>query len=191
MWLGILACLLVVAGCSAPREPDHVEAYQAIVAWFYGEQPIPATTFAVDAASTSLPEPSRLVDAPRADPRYAHHQIIDATREQREHRGATKDLTFTDGFLIESPRPHSMQPSHSPRPDLVLWPEGSRRARDRPLHQVVRAVVDAGFDLRVVDEPEPSADTPRELLPPRIADGERSAFLSFLFIVAHKPAPLR
>ena len=101
MWLGTLACLLVVAGCAAPREPDHVEAFQAIVAWFYGEQPIPATTFAIDAASTDLPEPSRLVDALKADPRYAHHQIIDASREQLEEQGVIKDLAFTDGFLIE------------------------------------------------------------------------------------------
>ena len=66
---------------------------------------------------------------------------------------------------------------------LTMW--------HRPLHQVVRAFVDAGFDLRVVDEPEPSPDTPRDLLPPRIANGERSAFLSFLFLVAEKPARLR
>lgn len=101
MWLGILASLLVVAGCGAPREPDQVEAYEAIVSWFYGEQPIPATTFAIDSASTNLPEPSRLVDALRADPRYAHHQIIDATREQLEQQGVIEDLAFTDGFLIE------------------------------------------------------------------------------------------
>ena len=66
---------------------------------------------------------------------------------------------------------------------LTMW--------HRPLHQVVKAFVDAGFDLRVVDEPGPSPDTPRELLPPRIANGERTAFLSFLFLVAEKPAPLR
>lgn len=101
MWLGMLACLLVVAGCGAPREPDHVEAYQAIAGWFYGEQPIPARTFAIDAASTRLPDPSRLVDALRADPRYGHHQIIDATRERLERQGVIKDLAFTDGFLIE------------------------------------------------------------------------------------------
>ena len=66
---------------------------------------------------------------------------------------------------------------------LTMW--------HRPLHEVVRAFVDAGFELRVIDEPRPSPDTPRELLPPRIANGERSAFLSFLFVVAEKPAPLR
>lgn len=66
---------------------------------------------------------------------------------------------------------------------LTMW--------HRPLHEVIRAFVEAGFDLRAVDEPEPSPDTPPELLPPRIANGERSAFLSFLFIVAQKTAPPR
>lgn len=58
----------------------------------------------------------------------------------------------------------------------------------RPLREVVRAVTDAGLDLRVLDEPGPSADTPPELVPPRIASGERSAFFCFLFLVAEKPA---
>ncbi|HEY3406790.1 MAG TPA: class I SAM-dependent methyltransferase [Propionicimonas sp.] len=66
---------------------------------------------------------------------------------------------------------------------LTMW--------HRPLHQIVRAFVEAGFDLRALDEPGPSPNTPIELLPPRIASGERSAFLSFLFIVAQKPAPIR
>ena len=122
LWLGMFACLIVVAGCGAPREPDHVDAYQLIVGWFHGEQPIPATTFAIDAASTGLPEPSRLVEALKADPRYAHHQIIDATREQLEEQGVIKDLAFTDGFLIE----FSTASSHG---DLVtargqIWSSG-------------------------------------------------------------------
>lgn len=63
---------------------------------------------------------------------------------------------------------------------LTMW--------HRPLREVVRAVTAAGLDLRVLDEPAPSPDAPRELLPPRLANGERSAFLSFLFIVAQKRA---
>lgn len=58
----------------------------------------------------------------------------------------------------------------------------------RPLRDVIRPVLDAGLLLRVLDEPAPSADTPPELMPPRIASGERSAFLCFLFLVAEKPA---
>lgn len=58
----------------------------------------------------------------------------------------------------------------------------------RPLREVVRAVTGAGLSIRVIDEPAPSADTPVDLLPPRIASGERSAFLCFLFVVAEKPA---
>lgn len=59
----------------------------------------------------------------------------------------------------------------------------------RPLREVVRAVLDADLRLRVLDEPAPSPQTPPELMPPRIASGERSAFLCFLFFVAEKPAP--
>jgi SAM-dependent methyltransferase len=58
----------------------------------------------------------------------------------------------------------------------------------RPLREVVRAVSDAGLVLRVLDEPAPSPDTPADLMPARIASGERSAFLCFLFVVAEKPA---
>lgn len=58
----------------------------------------------------------------------------------------------------------------------------------RPLREVVRAVSDAGLALRVLDEPAPSPDTPADLMPARIASGERSAFLCFLFVVAEKPA---
>lgn len=58
----------------------------------------------------------------------------------------------------------------------------------RPLRGVVRSVSDAGLVLRVLDEPAPSPDTPAELMPARIASGERSAFLCFLFVVAEKPA---
>lgn len=57
----------------------------------------------------------------------------------------------------------------------------------RPLREVVRAVLDADLRLRVLDEPPPSPRTPVELVPPRIASGERSAFLCFLFLVAEKP----
>ncbi|PWD50790.1 SAM-dependent methyltransferase [Serinibacter arcticus] len=58
---------------------------------------------------------------------------------------------------------------------LTMW--------HRPLRDVLRAFTDAGFRILVVDEPAPSPDTPAELLPPRIASGERSAFLCFLFLV--------
>lgn len=57
----------------------------------------------------------------------------------------------------------------------------------RPLREVVRAVLDADLRLRVLDEPPPSSETPADLMPPRIASGERSAFLCFLFLVAEKP----
>jgi SAM-dependent methyltransferase len=63
--------------------------------------------------------------------------------------------------------------------ELTFW--------HRPLREVVRAVTDAGLDLRVLDEPGPSKDTPPELMPPRIASGERSAFFCFLFVVAERP----
>lgn len=53
----------------------------------------------------------------------------------------------------------------------------------RPLHAMTSAFTDAGFTISVLDEPQPSPGTPDHLLPPRIAAGERSAFLCFIFFV--------
>ena len=53
----------------------------------------------------------------------------------------------------------------------------------RPLHAMFDAFSGAGFRVVRVAEPAPSLHTPSELLPPRIAAGERSAFLSFIFFV--------
>lgn len=53
----------------------------------------------------------------------------------------------------------------------------------RPLHEMISAFTSAGYRVATVSEPEPSPDTPRELLPPRIVNGERTAFLSFIFFV--------
>ena len=53
----------------------------------------------------------------------------------------------------------------------------------RPLHAMINAFISAGYRVATVSEPEPSPDTPRELLPPRILSGEKSAFLSFIFFV--------
>jgi SAM-dependent methyltransferase len=53
----------------------------------------------------------------------------------------------------------------------------------RPLHAMISAFTSAGYRVARVSEPEPSPDTPHELLPPRILNGERTAFLSFIFFV--------
>jgi SAM-dependent methyltransferase len=53
----------------------------------------------------------------------------------------------------------------------------------RPLHAMTDAFTAAGFRIASLAEPAPSPDTPAELLPPRIASGERTAFVSFLFFV--------
>lgn len=53
----------------------------------------------------------------------------------------------------------------------------------RPLHAMINTFISAGFRLVTVSEPEPSPDTPQELLPPRILNGEKTAFLSFIFFV--------
>lgn len=53
----------------------------------------------------------------------------------------------------------------------------------RPLHAMTSAFTSAGYRILAVAEPEPSADAPPELLPPRIRNGERTAFLSFIFFV--------
>ncbi|WP_380167832.1 class I SAM-dependent methyltransferase [Jannaschia sp. R86511] len=51
----------------------------------------------------------------------------------------------------------------------------------RPLHAMTDAFTRAGFTISVVSEPPFVADTPRELLPPDLAD--RTAFVCFLFFV--------
>jgi SAM-dependent methyltransferase len=54
---------------------------------------------------------------------------------------------------------------------------------DRPLHAMSDAFTAAGFRISVISEPPPAPDTPRELLPPTIADGSAESFLGFLFFV--------
>ncbi|WP_445154487.1 class I SAM-dependent methyltransferase [Arthrobacter sp. Hor0625] len=53
----------------------------------------------------------------------------------------------------------------------------------RPLHAMMNAFTAAGYRIATVSEPAPSPETPPELLPPRILNGERTAFLSFIFFV--------
>ena len=53
----------------------------------------------------------------------------------------------------------------------------------RPLHAMISAFTSTGYRVAAVSEPEPSPDTPHDLLPPRILNGERTAFLSFIFFV--------
>jgi hypothetical protein len=48
---------------------------------------------------------------------------------------------------------------------------------------MINAFTSAGYRVATVSEPEPSPDTPHELLPPRILTGEKTAFLSFIFFV--------
>lgn len=62
---------------------------------------------------------------------------------------------------------------------LTMW--------HRPLHAILSACTDAGFTIETVAEPPPSRHTPSDLLPPRIANGERTAFLCFLFLVLRAP----
>ena len=51
----------------------------------------------------------------------------------------------------------------------------------RPLHAMSDAFTEAGFRISVVSEPPYAADTPRDLLPPKL--GDRTAFVCFLFFV--------
>jgi len=53
----------------------------------------------------------------------------------------------------------------------------------RPLHAMIEAFTAAGFRIAVISEPGVAPDTPRELLPDRMADRRR--FLCFLFFVLH------
>jgi SAM-dependent methyltransferase len=51
----------------------------------------------------------------------------------------------------------------------------------RPLHAMTDAFAKANFAISVISEPPFSPDTPRELLPPSLAN--RTAFLCFIFFV--------
>lgn len=51
----------------------------------------------------------------------------------------------------------------------------------RPLPDITTAFVEAGFRISVLSEPPYDPNTPRELLPPELAD--RTAFICFLFFV--------
>jgi SAM-dependent methyltransferase len=53
----------------------------------------------------------------------------------------------------------------------------------RPLHAMTDAFTAAGFRIAVISEPPPAPDTPRELLPAKIAERPSRAFLCFLFFV--------
>jgi len=55
----------------------------------------------------------------------------------------------------------------------------------RPLHAMTDAFTAAGFRIAVISEPAVAPDTPREMLPDRIADRPSAAFLCFLFFVLH------
>ena len=65
------------------------------------------------------------------------------------------------------------------------WTAGGRSALlsfwTRPLHAMTDAFTAAGFRISVISEPAVAPDTPRELLPDKIADRRR--FLCFLFFV--------
>lgn len=51
----------------------------------------------------------------------------------------------------------------------------------RPLHAMTNAFADAGFRIVTVSEPPPAPDTPAELLPPGLEEGQ--SFMCFLFFV--------
>lgn len=57
----------------------------------------------------------------------------------------------------------------------------------RPLHAMSDAFTDAGFRITVMSEPPVAPDTPRELLPPHLAD--RTAFVGFIFFVLESDRP--
>jgi SAM-dependent methyltransferase len=68
---------------------------------------------------------------------------------------------------------------------IAEWTAGGQTALlrfwTRPLHAMTDAFTAAGFRISVISEPAVAPDTPRELLPGKIADRRR--FLCFLFFV--------
>jgi SAM-dependent methyltransferase len=69
----------------------------------------------------------------------------------------------------------------------VEWTAGGQSAVlrfwSRPLHAMTDAFTAAGFRIAVISEPPIAPDTPRELLPPNVAD--RQWIPGFLFFVLH------
>lgn len=61
---------------------------------------------------------------------------------------------------------------------LTMW--------HRPLSAMTAAFTGAGFSIAAIEEPGPSPRTPAHVMPPRIASGERTAFLCFLFFVLQR-----
>ena len=59
--------------------------------------------FAIDTTQTGLPDPDRLFDALKNDPRYAQHELMNTTRAKLVKQGLISDDMggFKDGFLIE------------------------------------------------------------------------------------------
>jgi SAM-dependent methyltransferase len=94
-----------------------------------------------------------------------------AHREAIEHGLVTGDSREPDYFATYS---HTAE-----------WTVGSQSAQlrfwTRPLCAMTDAFSAAGFRLLVISEPAAAPDTPRELLPDKIADNPR--FLCFLFFV--------
>ncbi|MDQ0755623.1 class I SAM-dependent methyltransferase [Arthrobacter sp. B3I4] len=58
----------------------------------------------------------------------------------------------------------------------------------RPLSAMITAFTSAGYRIATLSEPGPAPDTPPEVLPPRIRNGERTAFLCFIFFVLEAEA---
>jgi SAM-dependent methyltransferase len=98
-------------------------------------------------------------------------------------------------LLVSVNHPFAETPWHpgaGPKPDYfatynytVEWTAGGQSALlrfwNRPLHAMTDAFTAAGFQMSVISEPTIAPDTPRELLPDNIADGQ--SFLGFLFFV--------
>ena len=70
---------------------------------------------------------------------------------------------------------------------VVEWTAGGQSAAlrfwTRPLHAMTDAFTAAGFRITAISEPPVAPDTPRELLPPNVAD--RQWIPCFLFFVLH------
>lgn len=150
----IIVALLAVmlAACASPvpgvKAADPVVGYAAILDWLYRcDDGLNAHTMAIDASGTDLAEPSRLIEAIKADPRYAKHEIIAATRAELQTSGRIPStvLEFPDGFLIEFS--HSSITDGKVTVDASKWASG-----DGAVYATLTARWAAG--TWVVDEPE-------------------------------------
>jgi hypothetical protein len=131
---------------------DLVPAYQAIIRWFYEyDTALNQHLFAIDAKSTGLSDPDALVTALKADPLYAGHEIMNASRAELEASGKIKKdaLYFPDGFLIEFSRTTNTDDTVTAKGEKWVSGTGAVYVTITAHYQANRWVLDEPTDMAI------------------------------------------